>query len=382
MGYPSAAVTRVISVLLVFSILMFQSATAQSAPKRVQVLGLMTDEALVNAQSLTEALRHAVDQREGFALAPGEFSLEVLSVAMRCAEPPDQPCLEKIARKIGCDRFIWGILRKDQKQRVSVHLNYWEEGSNQRETTLTYSASLKDAEDDALRRIAADAVGRLLRPAEGTLRVRAGELDGELFVDDQPKGKLVDGRAELTLPAGEAKVRVVVPGYRDAVADAEITPGGSTEVKLEPVRLMEPEGAAPPERAPEQRSRGSSPIVAYSVLGLGAVATITGGVFWYLSSTGDNNRTYQDYRAQVPKGSDPCDAARADNRADILDICRKNQGNRVVAWVLMPTGLVLMGLGAYLLITAPPREGKSQARVTPLVGFGPGGGKLDVRLSF
>ncbi len=377
-----ALVARVILLLLVASTLVLLPATARSAPKEVQVLGVMSDDALPQAQAITEALRTAVDHKPGFSLAEGEYSLEVMTVALRCPDPPDQACLARIAQKIGAERYIWGNLRKEPKHKVALHLSYWEKGSNQRDATLSYGASLHEASDDALQRIANELVDRLLGPADGTLVVRMGNLDGEVFVNGESRGKLVGGRAQLTLNAGDVEVRVAVEGYRDAQTMAQVPAGGSTEVTLEPVPLAR-ESSEREEPTPTS-TRGNRKLVGGVILGAGAAIAIAGGFFWWASSTQNQNEDYQDYRATVPKGVDPCDQAKIDHAQTIIDLCEKNRTNRILGWILTPVGVVTMGVGGYLLATSPSRQAGSRApgRVTPLIGLGPKGGSLDLRVSF
>jgi hypothetical protein len=375
-------VVRVILFLLVASSFVLSSTTALSAPKEVQVLGVMTDDALPQAQAITEALRNAVDRKPGFGLAEGEYSLEVMTVALRCPDPPDQACLARIAEKIGAERYIWGNLRKEPKHKVGLHLSYWEKGSNQRDATLSYGASLHDASDDALQRIANELVDRLLGPADGTLVVRMGKLDGEVFINGDSKGKLVGGKATLTLTAGDVEVRVAAEGYRDGQTVAQVPAGGSTEVTLEPVALDREPMA--PERPAETSPGGSHKTVGIVVLGAGGLATIAGGFFWWASSSQNTSPEYQDYRAQVPKGVDPCEQAKIDHADRIVDLCDKNRTNRILAWIVTPVGVVAMGVGGYLLATSPSRPARSRApvRITPLVGLGPTGGSVDLQVSF
>jgi hypothetical protein len=348
----------------------------------------MTEDALPQAQAITDALRRAVDHKPGFSLAAGDYSLEVMTVALRCPDPPDQTCLSRIAQKIGAERYIWGSLRKEPKHKVAIHLSYWEKGSNQRDATSTYNAGFTDPSDDALTRIADDLVSRLLGAAEGRLVVRVGNLDGEVFVNDEAQGKLVGGRAQLTVPAGDVQVRVTASGYRDAEAVAQVPPGGSTEVELEAVPLARAESGEK-ERPAAPPSRGRTDFVPYAILATGAAVAVTGGVFWYLSSSQNQSQAYQDYRAQVPSGVDPCEAAKSDHRTDILDLCSQNQTNRVLAWVLMPVGLVIMGVGGWMLATAPSRPAhagstktRSLARFIPSVGFGSNRASMKLELSF
>ncbi len=363
------------------------SSIARADKKSVQVVAIMSDDAFQHAQALTDALRRAVDRKPGFALGRGDYSLEVLTAALGCPEPPDQNCLRRIAQKLNAERYIWGTLRKLPKRQVTAHLSYWEDGSNQRDATLTYSANLNDATDDALYRIAADAVVKLLGPAEGTVIIRAGELNGEVFVNDQPRGQLLRGSAELTVPAGEVKVRLAVRGYRDSMATAQVPPGQAVEVRLEPVLASMPDASdRARERAPVGPPARGSQVAAYTVLGIGAAVAIAGGALWYVSYSQQKDQAYEDYRAQVPKGRDPCLTAKTDGREDIQDLCSKNAVTRVLALVLTPVGLAVSGLAGVLLATSSSRGERARpsppVQVTPLIGVGPRSTRLDLQFSF
>jgi hypothetical protein len=390
-------------VLFLVLTCILSASTVGAAPKSVQVVAIYSEDAFQNAQALTDALRGAVERREGFVLAKGEYSLEVMSAALSCPDPPDPACLQKIAKKMQADRYIWGTLRKQSNRLVSARLNYWEDGTNQRDVTIDYSANLTDASDETLSKIAEDALGKLVGEAEGTLVIRAGTLNGTVFVNDVERGKLVGGEAELTLPAGDVQVRVVVEGYRDSLASARVPAGDTEEVHLEPVPTSQPEAT---DRQKDRKKvavpPGTSRVAAYTVLGIGAAVTVAGGVLWYMSYAQQQDQAYQEYRAQVPVGDDACEAARDANRQDIVDLCNKNGVTRVLAMVLTPVGLAVTGLAGVLLATSESKGSSAMGavrrrtrasrtipgaqvgplQVSPLLGIGPYGGRLDVRVSF
>ena len=56
--------------------------------RELQVIALGSPDAWENAKALTGALRRAVIRADGLSLASGEFSLEVLTAALDCPEPP------------------------------------------------------------------------------------------------------------------------------------------------------------------------------------------------------------------------------------------------------------------------------------------------------
>jgi hypothetical protein len=379
---------RVLTVLLLALGLALIPATAAAAPKKVQVVAIMSDDAFQHAQALTDALRKAVDHMPGFLLAKGEYSLEVLTAALGCPDPPNRICLRKMARKLQVDRFVWGTLKKVPNRQVTAHLSYWENGSNQRDTTLTYSTNLNDGADDALYRVASSAMSALLGPAEVTLVVRAGDLNGTIFINDAPKGKLQGGRAELTVPAGKVTVRVAIDGYRDSLTTARVPPGGNAEVKLEPVLTSMPQAAdRDHERNPVGPPARGSQVAAYTVLGIGAAVTVAGGVLWYMSYSQAHDRSYENYRAIVPKGQDPCKTAAVDGREDIQDLCSRNDVTRVLAMVLTPVGAVVSGVAGVLLATGgssrkQSARSASPVEIAPSFGVGPRSGQLDLRLTF
>lgn len=366
----------------------------------IQVLAITSDKGFEQAQAMTIALKRAVTRAEGWSLAKGDFSLEVMTAAMGCTSPPNDACLKKVQAKVGSKRFVWGTLELQGKEAV-CHLRLWEDNQNKRETTVRYSSNLTDASDDTLLQIAENAFAQLTGAAQGVLVVNAGDVRGDVYVDGQNMGPLNEGRAELPVPSGEHEVRVVAQGYNDAVGTVTVRPGASAEITLNPTRRG---GALPPGSGGVEDSGVSDSgsktsarkIIGYAGIGVGSALALVGGYFWLQTSLNSDDDAFVAFKNErddqgqpiVGKGQDTCDVAERVGRADIVDHCDKHATQKTLAWVLIPSGVVIAAAGAYFLLTddSDSREGRSarqrKPRVVPLVGVGPKGGQVHLQVAF
>jgi len=368
-------------LLLLAALLLATPALARGGKLEVQVLDIASPDAIDNAKALTIALERAVTRAESWKLAPGDYSLEVLTAALDCPEPPDAECLGRIATEIESDRFIWGVLSR-QGGEVVVELHLWEEGSNKASTTLRYSANLNDAAEDALFQLAERALGKLLGVAGGTLLVVAGNGGGEVVIDGQSRGSLTGGRLEVEVPAGDHEVLVRAPGYREARGRVPVPPGDRAEIALdmfsdgEPVVAEEP----PPERARPSPRRA----LGYGLIGVGAASAVAGGVFTGLSAVQQDDDEFAEYRSTVPVGEDVCEVADDRGDDDIVDKCDANVFTRRMAYILTPSGIVVAGVGIALVATARPGErvAARRGRTTAELRLGPRGGYVGVALRY
>ncbi len=374
-----ALITRFLLLLVV--VLSSSPALARGGKLEIQILDIASPDAIENAKALTIALERAVTRADSWKLAPGDYSLEVLTAALDCAEPPDADCLQRIEAEIECDRFIWGVLSRLGGE-VAVELHLWEEGKDKAHTTLRYSANLNDAAEDALYKVAERAIGELLGVAGGTLAVVAGSGGGEVLIDGQARGTLSGGRLEIELPAGDHEVLVRAPGYREARGRATVPPGDRGEITLdlfsdgEPVVVDEPSK----ERAKPSPRRA----IGFGLIGVGAAVAVAGGVFTGLSAVQRDDEEFAEYRSTVPVGEDVCEYADDRGDSDIVDKCDANDLTRRLAYVLTPSGLVLAGVGVALVATSHPRErvASRPGRTTGEVRLGPRGGYVGVAVHF
>ena len=362
---------------------------ALAEDREIQVLAIASQDAWENGKALTGALRRAVLRADGWTLASGEYSLEVLSAALDCPEPPDNACLNRIAEQVGAKRVLWGEVEKKSNREVTAHLRLWHQGRNKTETTFTYSANLTDDTDDALLALAVDALAELIGRARGTLIIAAGDVDGEVLVDGVPVGLVKKGQAQVDVPSGKLAVLVEAPGYENLLGTVVVPPGGNAILRLDPVPV---EGAEPKEVEVDQKepepATGNRKVWAYASLGLGGAAALTGAVFWAVSYNQAHDEAFERYVNETPRDQDPCERAHDEGANNITDICDSNLTSRYLAFSMFGLGAVLGGVGAYLLLTddtGSEETGGTQARavqVRPLVGIGPQAGRLDLQVRF
>lgn len=373
------------ALLFVLGILLLAPQAAADQKSTVQVLALLSDKGFEQAQALTIALKRAVTRTEGWSLAKGDFSLEVMSAALNCPSPPDDPCLKKVQVKVNAKRFVWGTVDIEGKEAVA-HLRLWEDGQNKRETTVRYAANLTDASDDTLLKIAENAFAQLTGAAQGVLVVVAGNVNGDVYVDGQKMGTLTDGRTELTVPSGQHQIRVVAEGFNDAVGSIEVRPGSSAEITLNPTP-KDGAGGGPVDTGPSDGGGKTSTqkIIGYAGLGVGGAIALVGGYFWIKTATNSGDDAFDEFKkSEVGKGQDACDVAEQKGRQDIVDFCESHGTQRTLAWVLTPIGVAIAGVGAYFLLTddSDSREGPQAGRVQPLIGVGPQGGEVHLHVTF
>ncbi len=358
----------------------------------VQVLTMASEDSYEQAQALTIALKRAVTRTEGWTLAKGDFSLEVMTAALGCSIPPDGACQKKIAGKLNTSRYVWGTVAKSGKKEVVAVLRLYEDGEQKKDTEIKYASNLTDPSDDTLLNIAYDAFQKLTGSAQGVLVVTAGNVTGEVFVDGESAGQIIDGRTELTLPSGEHKVSVKADGFSEAVGSVSVRPGQSVEVTLNPVPLGSGGGGGT-EPTKDKGGSGLKKTLGYVALGTGAVLAIGGGYFWFKSSQDNNADVIKDYskgKLAVKPASDDvnvCDSARAQNFSPVVSKCDDNKKHKTLAFALGISGLVVGGVGAYLVfIDGKSSEKAAKAskarRVRPLVGVGPEGGHVLVDVTF
>src|SRR5262245_45967895 len=120
---------RRLALLLCVLLVALPSSALAAKRQPVHVLIVQSEDAYAQAEALTEALKRAVAKSDKFAPAEGEFSLEVMTLALGCSEPPDQNCLNQIAAKIKSQQFVWGIMER-QGKKVLVRLRMWQRGTN------------------------------------------------------------------------------------------------------------------------------------------------------------------------------------------------------------------------------------------------------------
>lgn len=348
----------------------------------ITVVAVQTGEAFDQAEALTKALRNSVRGSKGWSLGEGDFALEVLTLSLKCSTPVDASCESRIADQIKADRFVWGVVEKKGEEIIGeVHL--WIRGKGSTQHPLRYSANLTEPEDDALRKVAIDALDTLTGgPPKGSVLVKAGNVAGQVFFDGQPVGALTAGQGTFSLASGPHRVIVKAPGFADIEAQVAVRPNATVEVVLNPV-------PAEPEAPVNWRKIGG-----YAGVGLG-VAMAGVGVFSTLKVNNiQNDDAFVTYRAKFPESQDVCDAAKNPNdfsnggnapegSSDIAGLCDDAATFELMQAIFYGLGAVSGGVGIYLLATSGDgQEGSAQTGLSVRPTIGKTSGSVDVTYTF
>jgi hypothetical protein len=377
---------------------------ALAAPQPVQVLAVQSDDAIDRAQKLTLALKNAAKHQTAIELAPGDYSLEVLSLALGCADTPDDACLGKIADKIKANAFVWGTLEKHGAE-LDLRLHFFRRGKPSRTTEVRLDSGASS--DAALNALAERALTRLLGgPAQtangapeeetGQLLLSTDALSGDIVIDGAPAGRIQNGHAELELAAGEHDVSVRVPGYREAEATIVVAPGKRALLRLHPEKLGSSrvghaEGAA--------EDAGSSSSAGWGAIAFGGAFVIAGVYSTLRVNSINHDAEFDRYRAGISKNADACVSANrnvvvsgASSPSRISDLCSESKTFEALEYVFFGLGAVAAGTGALILLTddaPPPRHSdalraprRRNARLEPRLSVGAHSAALDLRFRF
>lgn len=342
----------------------------------VTVVAVRTDDAYTQAGALTKAVRNALKEVPGWTLGEGDFSLEVLTLGLKCNDIPDPACQARIADQIKSDRYIWGSLRTEGGN-VKGELHLWVRGQSPSSAGVDYSANLTEPNDEALRKIAENAVAALTGgPPRGSLRVRTGATVGEVFVDGKSIGSLTNGDTTFDVPAGPHKILVKSAGYVDAEASTVVEPIGTSNVALSqlPVTVMP--------QINWRKFGGYAGIGAGVAFGTVAIISAT-----QLSSIEDD----EDFRKFAylfphsvenvcdPSAIDKSVAARTPGNEGLVargkELCGRGDTLSALTYVFFPLAAISAGVGAYFVVTSGQGSDPSSSSpqtgwtVQPAVGF-------------
>jgi hypothetical protein len=355
----------------------------------INVIAVQTADADDQAEALTKALRNAVRATPGWALGEGDYSLEVLTLSLKCPEPPDANCQSRIADQIKADRYIWAVIKK-KGATIQGELYLWVRGQGTSKVPVSYAANLTEANDESLVRIATSAVTQLTGgPPKGSLHVKAGNVPGQVFLDGQPVGALQGGEGTFIVPSGSHQVTVKARGYTDGESQVVVRPvGAPAEVAL---TLMPIE---------VKTQTNWKMIGGYTAIGLGVGSGVV-GLIGSLKINSLNSQANQDgkngepespmheYRRVKGQGAkDVCDDARndltsADMRIKLLatktnEICQQASVPFTLQLIFYPLAAVSAGAGIYLLGTSLSSDKPATTGFRILPEAGPGGAKINV----
>lgn len=353
-------------LLALLVVLAFDATVAFAAPPGpnalpVAVVAVKSDDALDQAEALTQAIRKAVRDSEGWSLAEGNQSLEFLALQLKCSDPIDAACEARVADVIKADRFLWSVIQLSQDEKVvQGGLNFFVRGKGTNKVALNYSANLTEATGDALVKVASDAVVKVLGGTpKGGLKVTTTGVASQLYVDGKPYGPLPSEGTTIQLAAGAHRIQAKAPGYADAELTVVVKPVSTVEVALvlEPVEESEPI---------DGRMIGG-----FAGLGLGLAAGAVGlwGALDVNRIQGDSN--YINYQKGWSTTTDVCEQARADKAvttvvgagapSHVAGLCDEAEQAELMQAIAFPVAAVAAGLGAYLLGTSSLVGGADEA---------------------
>ncbi|MBI5537974.1 MAG: PEGA domain-containing protein [Deltaproteobacteria bacterium] len=354
----------------------------------IHVVSVKTDDADDQAEALTQAIKGEVRKLKGWSLGEGDFSLEVLSLALKCPSPPDAACEVRIADQIKATRFLWGAIKRAPGRRVVGTLHLWTRDQGKTKTDISFSDNMTDQNDDALHKIVIDALATLTGgPPKGSVKIQAGDVNGQIFVDGQPSGSIKDGQATIFVSVGTHKIEVRAPGYAAVAGEVSVRPNSSVGISLTP------------QTEEQARSAGAAPslrkIAGYGALVLGAGLGGAGLYSQLKVFSIDRSDDFKKARENQPKTTDICDLAKDPSTKDlngvspskISDGCSSASTFGALQYVFYALGAVSAGAGLYLVLTDKPKAEETStppaARIQVLPTVRPyGGGSLDVLVSF
>ncbi len=380
LGHPRFAIL----VVLALAVLAFAPRRAAAQARALHVVAIDSDDADEQAEALTSALRSRVRETAGWTLLDTSQSLSVLTAAFQCPQRPDAACLLRIGDKLKADQYLWGVLSKAPGRQVTAEVHLWARGKADQVTRESFSDNLKDANDDGLRKIAAQMFNKLfgITGGSGTLVIHASVDAGSVVIDGAPRGSLDHGRVTVPLAAGPHVVEIQSAGAPAARREVTVAAGSAPtelEVVIDGARMPV---ATTPTPAVETSTVPVRAIVGWSSVAAGAVLVATGIGFGvsYLGDQSDlNNARQNNYLTgsttpvadpcnpsiTTPATTAGCNAVNSAHRAEIGEI------------TTLAVGGVLAGVGIFLLATdhhasTPAKTGLPSVQVVPSMAAGGG----------
>jgi len=350
----------------------------------IHVIAIQTTDADDQAEALTKALSNAVRATPGWSQGQGDYSLEVLTLSLKCSDPPDASCQSRIADQIRADRYIWGVLDKAKGGIVKGQLHFWVRGKGTTDHKLEYSANLTEAQDESLKKIATEALDKLTDgPPKGEVKVKAGTVAGQVFVDGQPQGALTNGEGSFFIPSGQHELVIKAPGYADMTTTITVKPTSPTDVSVSPVKTGD--------KTPLNIKR----IAGFGALGAG-VAFAGVGLFGSLKVRGASGE-FSPFAERFSTEQNVCDLAGGNGevkdingatltsaeKSSITSACDEGGTGKILQLIFYPLAAIAGGAGIYLVATSgTASKEKPTANLLILPRFDRTGAKVDVGFRF
>lgn len=196
------------------------ASTAALAKPKIAILGLevtgMVDQAATTvARDLTEGMRQRAKVGGGtYTLAPNSDRELIDEKLIKQCDSEAPSCMAEIGKDIDTDVLVYGKLEKDGGgfQATIFMLDVRKRAPIKQ----TFVLVPPGASGDAVRGIAKKTYLELAPTATGSAKlvVTANVESGSVFVDDELRETLSEGRAMLTLPEGRHRIAIESEGYK------------------------------------------------------------------------------------------------------------------------------------------------------------------------
>lgn len=328
----------------------------------VAVVTFDSDDAEEQADALTGALRSRIRASQGWSLIETTQSLGMLTAALKCpARPLTAECQQKIADQIKADRYLWGYVAKASAGQVNAEVHLYQKGKPDTVVKESYADTLKDANDDSLRKIAQRIVDRLGGTALGVVVVHAGELSGEVVVDGEKRVPLQHGSARIEVAAGGHSIEIAAAGAPPSKRNVLVTAGRDTVLDM---AVTKPTPQAPEKPFPTRKVIGGIALGGGVVLGALSVQQLL--LYNDLQDRG------KELAKVVPKDEKPCDP---NGNKEFCDTDKKSKTASALAIGFGAASVVALGVGVVFLFTGgdtsektEAKAPKSKTRIVPQVG--------------
>lgn len=373
----SSRVALVFFTLVLFvAVLVPRRAFADASGVQVAVLAFDSEDAEDQADAFTGALRSRIRASQGWSLIETSHSLGMLTAALKCPARPTPECQQRIGEQVKADRYIWGYVTKGpQSGQVTAEIHLYQKGKPDTVLKENYADNLRDQNDDTLRKIAQRVLDRLGGSTVGVVIVRgAADMDGEVIVDGEKRGRLAGGQARLELGPGSHSVEIVSSSGESTKRNVLVTSGAETVLELE--------AAAPPPGPEVDKPFPTKKVVGGVALGGGVIlGALAIQQFLFYNELQDRG---EEIAQVVPQGKAPCET----ENEHFCNVDKRARTASALAIASASVGAIAIGTGIYLLFVSPDTSSergpttakRSKPRFSPT--FGPHGAGFSLSGAF
>ncbi|QQR90537.1 MAG: PEGA domain-containing protein [Myxococcales bacterium] len=347
-------------LLLILGGTVLPSKSQAKGRPQIAVLGIQSMEGDDDyAHRLSIALRSKATQVSEWNVLRLNSSIQQLSLAHGCTNT-DNGCLTAIARSLGVDTIIYGILRRSNHSGdfdFLLSLQVFSLATRHIEFSINRTISPYETKSGNVDKLAAECIAQLVeRPNLGSIAVEVlntnkaeVRISGNLLLSSNGK----DFTAGQT-PIGKHKLVVSAPGYETLEKEIEVDSHEQTQVRVTLIK--------------SDSSSGSSDTASSELVWLGWGSIALGGVFLGLSGysmlrlyTIDHDADLVAYRELPGLGSqDVCQAAAngfvpSGNASEIdvqrvTSLCDEADTLEVLQYVFLGLGIAGVGAGITMLV--------------------------------